>query len=67
MGGGAVIDVSKDTHGNWEASHDVVQETVRDCNRLHLQSTCHVNVSLVHCHDAEEKHINAIFLLYQKP
>ncbi len=28
VGRGAVIDVSKDTHGTWEAACNVVQETV---------------------------------------
>ncbi len=64
MGGSAVIDVSKDAHGNWEAAHCVVQKTVRDRYWLHLEPACHVNVRLVHCHDAGEKLVNTR-LLYQ--
>ena len=55
MGWDAVIDASKDAHRNWEATHCVVQKTVRDHYWLHLEPVCHVNVRLVHCHDAGEK------------
>ncbi len=47
-----MIDVSEDTHGAWEAARNVVQKTVRDCYGIHLEPSNHVNVCLVHCHDA---------------
>jgi hypothetical protein len=61
---GAVIDVSKDTHGTWEASYMMIQKTAQYCHWLHLEPSCHVNVGLVHRHDTRLKQINTR-LLYQ--
>jgi hypothetical protein len=30
----------------------VLQQAVRECNWLHLKPNSHINVSLVHCHNA---------------
>ena len=52
MGRGAMIYVPKDAHGNWKATHSVLQKTVGECYWLHLEPTCHINVGLIHSHNA---------------